>query len=96
MTSWAVAGVALPRTAHEQAGSGVAVTGPAALQPGDLLFIAGSHGTAASPGHMGMYIGTVGGVPYLIQARQTGTNVQVDPVSRWDGLIVGIRRPTTH
>ena len=96
MTSWAAAGVAIPRTAHEQAGFGMPVTGLGNLQPGDLLFIAGSHGTASSPGHLGLYIGDVGGVPYLVQARQTGTNVEVDPVSRWDGLIVGIRRPLTR
>jgi peptidoglycan DL-endopeptidase CwlO len=96
MTSWAAAGVAIPRTAHEQAGFGLPVTSVAALQPGDLLFIAGSHGTATSPGHLGMYIGTVDGIPYLVQARQTGTDVEVDPFSRWEGLIVGIRRPITR
>jgi cell wall-associated NlpC family hydrolase len=96
MTSWAAAGVAIPRTAHEQAHFGIPITGLATLQPGDLLFIAGSHGTASQPGHVGMFIGTVNGIPFLVQARQTGTNVEVDPVSRWDGLIVAIRRPITR
>jgi peptidoglycan DL-endopeptidase CwlO len=93
MTSWAAAGVAIPRTAAAQSAGGVPVAGLGALQPGDLLFIAGTHGSASSPGHVGMYIGTVDGVPYLVQAPRTGLTVEVDRVSRWDGLIVGIRRP---
>ena len=93
MTAWAAAGVAIPRTAAVQAGTGVAVTSTAAMQPGDLIFIAGSHGTPASPGHLGMYIGISGGVQYLVHAPQSGTTVHVRPVSRWDGLIVAIRRP---
>jgi hypothetical protein len=43
-----------------------------------------------------MYIGTVSGVPYLVQAPHTGRTVEVDPVSSWNGLIVAIRRPITH
>jgi peptidoglycan DL-endopeptidase CwlO len=95
MTSWAAAGVAIPRTAAAQAASG-AVIGLPALQPGDLLFIAGTDGTAASPGHVGMYIGTVGGVAYLVQAPRTGLTVEVDRMSQWNGLIVAIRRPVTR
>jgi peptidoglycan DL-endopeptidase CwlO len=96
MTSWAAAGVAIPRTAAAQAASGVAVAGLSALQPGDLLFIAGTHGTASSPGHVGMYIGTVDGVAYLVQAPRTGLTVEVDRISQWNGLIVTIRRPITR
>ncbi len=93
MTSWAAAGVAIPRTAAAQSTTGIPVPGLASLQPGDLLFIAGSNGTAAKPGHNGMYIGEVDGVPYLVHAPQTGRSVEVRPLSRWDGLIVAIRRP---
>lgn len=93
MTSWAAAGVAIPRTAAAQSTSGVPVAGVAAMQPGDLLFIAGSNGSTDRPGHNGMYIGTVDGVAYLVHAPQTGESVEVQPVSRWDGLIVAIRRP---
>jgi cell wall-associated NlpC family hydrolase len=96
MTSWAAAGVAIPRTAAAQAASGVAVSGFPALQPGDLLFIAGTHGTASSPGHVGMYIGTVDDVAYLVQAPRTGLTVEVDRLSQWNGLIVTIRRPITR
>ena len=93
MTSWAAAGVAIPRTAAVQSTTGVPVPGLSALQPGDLLFLAGSLGTASAPGHNGMYIGTVNGVGYLVHAPQSGRSVEVRPLSRWDGLIVAIRRP---
>lgn len=93
MTSWAAAGVAIPRTAALQSTTGVPVPGVAAMQPGDLIFIAGSNGSAATPGHNGMYIGTVDGVGYLVHAPQSGRSVEVRPVSRWEGLIVAIRRP---
>lgn len=93
MTSWAAAGVAIPRTAAVQATTGIPVAGVAAMQPGDLIFIAGSNGSDAKPGHNGMYIGEVDGVPYLVHAPQSGRSVEVRPLSRWDGLIVAIRRP---
>ena len=47
------------------------------LSNGDLIFIPGSDGSAANPGHVGLYVG--GG--YLIQAPQTGQVVQFDTVS---------------
>src|ERR1035441_9220119 len=46
------------------------------IQPGDLLFSAGSDGTASDPGHVVMYLGN----GQVIQAPQTGQDVQVDPV----------------
>ena len=46
------------------------------LQPGDLLFSAGSDGTPASPGHVVMYLGS----GQVIQAPMTGENVQIDPI----------------
>jgi len=93
LEAWAAAGVAIPRTAQAQAESGTPVAGLAELQPGDLLFIAGADGTPAAPGHVGMYIGQLDHVPYLVQAPQTGQKVQVDPLSSWKNVIVGIRRP---
>ncbi len=96
MMAWAAAGVAIPRTAHLQATTGVPVAGLSALQPGDLLFIAGSDGTPAAPGHVGMYVGAVAGVGYLVQAPHTGTTIRIDPLSRWTGLIVTIRRPVVR
>ena len=96
MASWAAAGVALPRTADQQAHAGVPVVSLADIQPGDLIFIPGSDGTAARPGHVGMYIGTDdGGRQYLIQAPHTGDVVKVSPVSSWANEIVAIRRPVS-
>ena len=46
-------GVSLPRTSEEQAEVGTPVASLAAAQPGDLLFFAGSDGTASSPATWG-------------------------------------------
>ena len=59
-----------------------------ALRPGDLLFTAGIDGSPASPGHVGMYIGD----GLVIQAPQTGEDVQLNPLSNWAPHIVAIRR----
>jgi len=93
LKAWAAAGVAIPRTSQTQAQTGTPVSGLTDLQPGDLLFIAGSDGSAASPGHVGMYIGAVAGVPYLVDAPQSGRDIGVKPLSAWKNVIVGIRRP---
>jgi cell wall-associated NlpC family hydrolase len=94
MAAWTAAGIGLPRTTYEQVHTGALVPGVDQLQPGDLLFIAGDDGTDSNPGHVGMAIGSAGGVPWLVQAPQQGENVQVNPVSVWDGLVVAIRRPS--
>ncbi|HWE56926.1 MAG TPA: NlpC/P60 family protein [Acidimicrobiales bacterium] len=74
-------GISLPRTSEEQAQVGTPVASLADAQPGDLVFFAGSDGTASSPGHVGIYIGN----GQMIDAPHTGTKVQVqavgDPVS---------------
>jgi cell wall-associated NlpC family hydrolase len=93
MAAWAHAGVRIPRVTTDQVHTGIAVTSLAAMQPGDLIFIPGSDGTRAAPGHVGMYIGAVAGRQYLVQAPHTGTVVQVSPVSSWASEIVAIRRP---
>jgi hypothetical protein len=69
-------GVSLPRTSEEQAQVGTPVASLAAAQPGDLLFFAGSDGTAASPGHVGIYVGD----GQMVDAPHTGTTVQVQAV----------------
>jgi cell wall-associated NlpC family hydrolase len=56
------------------------------IQPGDLLFSAGSDGTPTNPGHVVMYLG--GG--QVIQAPQTGQDVQVDPLDL-SGVVVATR-----
>lgn len=93
MQSWAAAGVAIPRTANEQSSFGLPITSTSELHPGDLVFIAGADGSAAHPGHVGMYIGEADGTPYLVQAPHTGTVVEITPLSGWHVLIVAMRRP---
>ena len=96
MRAWDAAGIPLPRTTFQQVLAGAPVTSTAAMQPGDLIFIAGSDGTPANPGHVGLYIGLVNAVPFLVHAPQTGKTVEIKPISTWRGLIVAIRRPTGH
>ena len=69
--AWASAGVAIPRTTYEQVAALPAVS-TSDLQPGDLLFMDGD-------GHVGIYVG--GG--YLIDAPQTGEDVEKVPLAGW-------------
>lgn len=92
--AWAAAGVGIPRVTYDQVRTGTSVPGLGAMQPGDLIFIPGSDGSAQHPGHVGMYIGRGGdGAQYLIQAPQSGDVVKVSPVSAWKSQVVSIRRP---
>jgi cell wall-associated NlpC family hydrolase len=84
---YAQLGVNLPRTSEEQATAGTAVPSLADAQPGDLLFFAGSDGTASSPGHVGIYVGN----GEMIDAPYTGTTVQEQSVAT-AGPVVAIRR----
>jgi len=56
MMAYRAVGVSIPRTAAEQWTWGPRVA-PGHEQPGDLVFFAGSDGTAANPGHVAMVIG---------------------------------------
>ena len=80
-------GISLPRTTYTQVKAGTPVASLAQAQPGDLVFFAGSDGTPASPGHVGIAIG--GGK--MIDAPYTGTVVQVQTLSS-AGPVVAIRR----
>jgi cell wall-associated NlpC family hydrolase len=73
--AYAAAGIRIARTTYQwqQDGPVVALS---LLQPGDLLFSAGSDGTATSPGHVVMYLGA----GQVIQAPQAGEDVQIDPL----------------
>lgn len=77
LVQWAFgkAGISLPRTSQAQY-TVVTHISPQAALPGDLVFSAGSDGTASSPGHVGIYVG--GG--YYVNAPYTGVNVRVDAV----------------
>ena len=80
------AGITIARTTYQwrQDGPQVPLN---QLEPGDLLFSAGSDGTPANPGHVVMYLG--GG--RVIQAPQTGELVQIDPLSL--SGVVAVTRP---
>jgi cell wall-associated NlpC family hydrolase len=81
-------GVALPRTTYQQVDVGTPVYSLSALQPGDLLFTAGSDGTPDNPGHVGLYIGD----STIVQAPETGEDVQLSSLSSWATAIVAMRR----
>ena len=70
--AWSSAGVALSRTTYTQVHDGRNVA-PASVSPGDLVFVPGSEGTLASPGHVGMFIGS----GLVVEAPQTGEAVKV-------------------
>jgi cell wall-associated NlpC family hydrolase len=83
--AYAAAGIHIARTTFQwrQDGPVVPLSG---IQPGDLLFSAGSDGTPTNPGHVVMYLG--GG--QVVQAPQRGEDVQVDPLSL-AGIVVATR-----
>lgn len=84
---YAKLGIKIPRTSEQQALMGTPVDGISNAQPGDLVFFAGSDGTAQAPGHVGIYVGN----GEMINAPYTGTNVRVEPVAD-AGNVVEIRR----
>jgi peptidoglycan DL-endopeptidase CwlO len=72
--AYAAAGIHIARTTYQWQQDGPVVP-LSQIQPGDLLFSAGSDGTPANPGHVVMYLG--GG--QVIQAKETGEPVQTGP-----------------
>jgi cell wall-associated NlpC family hydrolase len=57
MMAWAQAGVRLDHYTGSQLQEGTAVARYADVSPGDLVLVPGADGTAAAPGHVGLYIG---------------------------------------
>jgi cell wall-associated NlpC family hydrolase len=92
--AYAHAGITIARTTFGWRQDGPVVP-LSQIQPGDLLFSEGSDGHGPeSPGHVVMYLGD----DRIIQAPQTGENVQVDPLDL-NGVVVATRpaalAPTT-
>jgi cell wall-associated NlpC family hydrolase len=85
VAAYATAGIHLARTTFQWRQDGPQVP-LAQIQPGDLLFSAGSDGTPTNPGHVVMYLG--GG--QVIQAPKTGEDVQVDPLDL-TSVVVAVR-----
>ena len=72
MMAYRTAGISIARTSQAQWATETRV--PASqVQPGDLVFFAGSDGTVTDPGHVGLVIG--GGK--MIEAYATGFPIRV-------------------
>jgi peptidoglycan DL-endopeptidase CwlO len=89
MMAYRAAGIDIPRTSQEQWTWGPRIK-PSEAEPGDLVFFAGSDGTARSPGHVGLVIG--GGL--MIEAYATGYPIRIAPYGDRDP--VGFTRPWAH
>ena len=82
LAAWAAAGVSIPRTTYAQ-WAALPHISTSALEPGDLLYFDGI-------GHVAIYVG--GG--YIIDAPQTGMDVQKIPLAGWyRSTLVGAARP---
>jgi peptidoglycan DL-endopeptidase CwlO len=96
MMAYRAAGINIERTSQQQWASEQKVP-PAQVQPGDLVFFAGSDGTPTAPGHVGLVIGK----GKMIEAYATGFPVRISTfgtASSAPGLakIVGFTRPWAH
>jgi cell wall-associated NlpC family hydrolase len=83
--AYAAAGIHIARTTYQWQQDGPIVP-LSQIQPGDLLFSAGSDGTPTNPGHVVMYLG--GG--QIIQAPQAGEDVQINPIDL-ASVVVAVR-----
>ncbi|MEJ8282163.1 C40 family peptidase [Pseudonocardia spirodelae] len=84
--AWAGAGVALPRTAHDQYRFGARIPAGAAPEPGDLVF----YGTVDKVHHVGLYVGQ----DRMVHAPAYGQPVRT-AWYRWRGDdFLGATRPT--
>jgi peptidoglycan DL-endopeptidase CwlO len=93
MMAYRAAGVNIARTSEEQWATEVRV--PASqVEPGDLVFFAGSDGTTTAPGHVGLVIGN----GEMIEAYATGFPIRVSTFGKLssaggDQSPVGFTRP---
>jgi peptidoglycan DL-endopeptidase CwlO len=96
MMAYRAAGINIPRTSQQQWAWGPKV--PASqVEPGDLVFFAGSDGTPTAPGHVGLVIGH----GEMIEAYATGFPIRIssygEPSSApGDQTVVGFTRPWAH
>jgi hypothetical protein len=86
--AYRAAGITLPRTTSAQVHAGQPVTDNRALRPGDLLFIPGSRGSAARPGHVGLYLGQ----GLIVQAPHSGDVVKISRLAAWATHLAAVRR----
>ncbi|PSK61270.1 Murein DD-endopeptidase MepH [Micromonospora sp. MH33] len=86
--AYRAAGISMPRTTSDQIDAGQPVTDYRDLRPGDLLFIPGSRGTTAKPGHVGLYLGQ----GLIVQAPHSGDVVKISRLSTWAAHLAAARR----
>ena len=79
--AWAAAGVGISAGTLSQIHDGTPVVTLADAAPGDLLFSAGSLGTASRPRHVGLYAGD----GLVVEAHSATTGVIVSPLAGVDG-----------
>jgi cell wall-associated NlpC family hydrolase len=95
MMAYRAAGIDIERTSEAQWATEQRV--PASqVQPGDLVFFAGSDGTPTSPGHVGLVIGN----GQMIEAYATGFAIRVSTYGQpssapGDQTVVGFTQPWT-
>jgi cell wall-associated NlpC family hydrolase len=95
MMAYRAAGLAIPRTSQTQRAYGRQIPASQA-RPGDLVFFAGTDGTPAAPGHVGIVVNPASHT--MIDAYATGYGVEYDtyglPASK-GGLspVAGFTRP---
>jgi cell wall-associated NlpC family hydrolase len=82
MMAYRAAGIDIPRTSQQQWLFGRRVSARQ-VQPGDLVFFAGSDGTLIAPGHVGIVIGH----GMMIDAPFTGAFVRVEPYGEVPDLV---------
>jgi peptidoglycan DL-endopeptidase CwlO len=87
MMAYRAAGITIPRTSQEQWAAGPRIPASQA-RPGDLVFFAGSDGTMAAPGHVGI----VTGHDTMIDSPMSGQVVHEESFSGSTDL-VGFTRP---
>lgn len=91
--AYKAAGITIPRVTFDQIDLPIEV-GLDSPKPGDLVFNAGSDGSASNPGHVGMYIGS----GMIIESPRTGVRTRIVPYSSWRNStnymtrVTGIRR----
>ena len=96
MMAYRAAGIDIPRTSELQWLWGPKVP-PGHEEPGDLVFFAGSDGTTASPGHVGLVIGH----DLMIEAYATGFPIRIaaygtKKAAAGDANPVGFTRPRSR
>jgi peptidoglycan DL-endopeptidase CwlO len=96
MMAYRAAGVDIPRTSQQQWVWGPRISA-SKVEPGDLVFFAGSDGTPKAPGHVGLVIGH----GQMIEAYAPGFPIRISTYGKpnsppGEQKVVGFTRPWAH